>query len=219
MPGDQAESSRTSTACGREYAANGESVVYAALGFEGAVVVTFFVAVQLLLNRHYFSLSSAQYSAVYVPVLAAAVLAALFATWGSRAAARGRVFRLGLALSAAGRAGMILAVVHAVRDAAALFPDLVIIGALTGGRFALVYSAATAFELDIDPHARERHLLRLSLTLAAGMAVGPLLQILLIEADLWWVLPVVFAVLAIPNSSPEGWHQNGAKGAMHERYV
>jgi len=177
--------------------AGGRAAVYAAVGLEGAVVVTFFVAVQLLLNRHYLSLSSAQYSAVYVPVFAAAVLAALFATWGSRAAARGAVFRLGLALSAAGRAAMILAVAHAVRHDASFFPELVIIGLLTGAGFALVYSAATAFELDIDPHAPERHLLRLSLALVAGMAVGPLLQIVLVEAGLWWVLPLVFTVLAV----------------------
>jgi hypothetical protein len=167
------------------------------VGLEGAVVVTFFVAVQMLLNRHYFSLSAAQYGMVYVPVFAAAVLAALFAVWGSRAAARGRVFRLGLTLSAAGRAGMILAIAHAIRDAAVFFPVLVIIGALTGAGFALVYSAATAFELDFDPDAPERHLLRLSLTLAAGMAVGPLLQILLVEAGLWWVVPVIFTALVV----------------------
>jgi hypothetical protein len=122
----------------------GRAVVYAAVGLEGAVVVTFFVAVQMLLNRHYFSLSAAQYGAVYVPVFAAALLAALFAVWGSRAAARGRVFRLGLTLSAVGRAAMTMAVARAVRDAGVFFPDLVIIGALTGAGFAMVYSAATA---------------------------------------------------------------------------
>jgi hypothetical protein len=84
--------------------------------------------------------------------------------WGSRAAARGRVFRLGLTLSAVGRAAMTMAVARAVRDAGVFFPDLVIIGALTGAGFAMVYSAATAFELDIDPDAPERHLLRLSMS-------------------------------------------------------
>ena len=177
--------------------AGGRAAVYAAVGLEGAVVVTFFVAVQLLLNRHYFSLSPAQYAMVYVPVFAAAVLAALFTVWGSRAAARGRVFLLGLTLTAAGRAAMVVAIARAVRDGAVFFPDLVIIGALTGAGFALVYSAATAFELDIDPDAPEVHLLRLSLTLAAGMFVGPLLQILLIEAGEWWAVPVIFLVLAV----------------------
>jgi hypothetical protein len=167
------------------------------VGLEGAVVVTFFVAVQLLLNRHYFHLSAAQYGAVYVPVFGAAVLAALFAAWGSRAVARGRVFRMGLTLSAVGRAAMIPTVLGAVRHAAVFFPDLVIIGALTGAGFALVYSAATAFELDADPGAPERHLLRLTLTLAAGMAAGPLIQIALVEAGLWWVVPLIFTVLAV----------------------
>jgi hypothetical protein len=171
--------------------------VYAAVGLQGAVVVTFFVAVQLLLNRHYFTLSAVQYGAVYVPVFAAAVLAALFAVRRSRAAARGRVFLLGLTLSAAGRAAMIMVIARAVRHGAVFFPDLVIIGALTGAGFAMVYSAATAFELDIDPGAPERNLLRLSLTLAAGMVAGPLLQIVLIEAGLWWVVPVIFLVLAV----------------------
>jgi hypothetical protein len=175
----------------------GRAAVYTAVGLEGAVVVTFFVAVQLLLNRHYFSLSAAQHGAVYVPVFAAAVLAALFAVRGSPAAARGRVLRLGLTLTAAGRAAMIPTIARAVRHGAVFFPDLVIIGALTGAGFGLVYSAATALELDIDPDAPERHLLRLSLTLAAGMAVGPILQILLVEAGLWWVLPVIFIVLAV----------------------
>ena len=175
----------------------GRAVVYAAVGLQGAVVVTFFVAVQLLLNRHYFHLSAAEYGGVYVPVFAAAVLGALFAAWGSRAVARGRVFRLGLTLSAIGRGAMIPTVLGIVRHAAVFFPDLVIIGALTGAGFALVYSAATAFELDIDPGAPERHLLRLTLTLAAGMAAGPLLQIGLVEAGLWWVVPLTFTVLAV----------------------
>jgi hypothetical protein len=130
-------------------------------------------------------------------LFAAAVLAALFAVWGSRATARGRVFRLGLALTVAGRAATVLAVVRAVRNGAVFFPDLLIIGALTGAGFALVYWAAIAFELDISPGAPEGHLLRLALTLAAGMAVGPLLQVVLVEAGLWWVVPVIFTVLAV----------------------
>jgi len=175
----------------------GRTAIYAAVGFEGAVVVTFFVAVQLLLNRDYFSLSAVQYGAVYVPVFAAAVLAALFAVWRTRAVARGRVLRLGLALTAVGRAAMIPTVAVAVRHGAVFFPDLVIIGALTGAGFAAVYSAATAFELDIDPARPERHLLSLALTLAAGMTAGPLLQMGFLEAGLWWALPVIALVLAV----------------------
>jgi MFS family permease len=175
----------------------GRAIVYAAVGLEGAVVVTFFVAVQLLLNRHYFSLSGAQHGGVYVPVFAAAVLAAFFAASRSRRAARGRVFRLGLTLSVVGRAAMIPTILGAVRHGAVFFPDLVIIGALTGAGFGLVYSAATAFELDVDPARPERHLLRLTLTLAAGMAAGPLLQIGLLEAGLWWALSLIAFVLAV----------------------
>jgi hypothetical protein len=186
----------------------GRAVVYAAVGLQGAVVVTFFVAVQLLLDRDYFSLSAAQYGAVYVPVFAAAVLAVLFAVRGSRSAARGSVFRLGLVLSAVSRAAMIPTVAVAVRHGAVFFPDLMVIGALTGAGFALVCSAATAFELDIDPARPERHLLRLTLTLAAGMAAGPVLQIGFLEAGLWWALPLTALVLAVlliavsPRSRP-----------------
>jgi hypothetical protein len=175
----------------------GRAIVYAAAGLEGALFVTFFVAVQLLLNRHFFSLSGAQHGAVYVPLFAAGVLAAFFATKRSRHAARGRVLRLGLALSAVGRAALIPTILGAVRHAAVFFPDLVIAGTLTGAGFALVYSATTAFELDIDPARPERHLLRLNLTLAAGMAAGPLLQIGLVEAGLWWVFPLVAIMLAV----------------------
>ncbi|HEY2079837.1 MAG TPA: hypothetical protein VGH53_26215 [Streptosporangiaceae bacterium] len=175
----------------------GLAIVYAAAGLQGAVVVTFFVAVQLLLNRHYFSLSAAQHSTVYVPVFAAAVLAAFFAASRPQRAARGRVFRLGLTLSAAGRAAGIPTVARAVRHGGVFFPDLVIIGALTGAGFGLVYSAATAFALDADPARPERQLLRLTLTLAAGMAAGPLLQIGLVEAGLWWAIPLIFMVLAV----------------------
>ena len=133
---------------------------------------------------------------MYVPVFAAVVLAALFAVGGARAAARGRVFRLGLILSAVGRAAIIPAIVGAIRHGAVFFPDLVIVGALTGAGFALVYWAATAFALDVDPARPERQLLRLTLTLAAGMAVGPLLQIGLIEAGLWWAFPLIAIIVA-----------------------
>jgi hypothetical protein len=176
----------------------GRAIVYAAAGLEGALVVTFFVSVQLLLNRHYFSLSGAQHGAVYVPLFVAAVLAALLATKRSRQAPRGRVLRLGLTLSAVGRAALIPTILGAVRHAAVFFPDLLFAGALTGAGFALVYSAATAFELDIDPARPERHLFRLTLTVAAGMAAGPLLQIGLVEAGLWWVLPLIATALAVP---------------------
>jgi hypothetical protein len=178
-------------------ASGSRAVVYAAAGLAGALVVTFFVSVQLLLNRDYFSLSAAQHGAVYVPLFAAAVVAALLAAKRSRAAPRGRVFRLGLTLSAVGRAALIPTIVGAVRHAAVFFPDLVIAGALTGAGFALVYSAATAFEVDIDPARPERHLLCLTLTLAAGMAAGPLLQIGLVEAGLWWVFPLITTVLVV----------------------
>src|SRR6516225_8534845 len=100
LPGDAVPVIRTSLSA----VPGGRAAIYAAVGLQGAVVVTFFVAVQLLLNRHYFSLSAAQYGVVYIPVFAAAVLAALYAAKRSRQAARGRVLRLGLALSAAGRA-------------------------------------------------------------------------------------------------------------------
>jgi hypothetical protein len=181
----------------RNEVSGGRATVYAAAGLEGALVVTFFAAVQLLLNRNYFSLPAAQYGAVYVPLFAAAVLAAFFAVKGSRAAARGRVFRLGLTLSAVGRAAMIPTILGAVRHGAVFFPELLIAGALTGAGFALVYSAATAFELDIDPARPERHLFRLTLTLAAGMAAGPLIQIGLVEAGLWWVFPLIATALAV----------------------
>ena len=181
----------------RRAAPGGLAIVYAAVGLEGIVVTTFFVAVQLLLNRHYFALPAAQYCAVYVPVFASAVLAALLAVWRSRPAARGSVLHLGLTLSAIGRAGMIATIAGAVRHAEVFFPDLVIIGGLTGAGFALAYSAATAFALDVDPAHPERHLLRLTLTLAAGMAVGPALQIGFVEAGLWWALPLVTMVLAV----------------------
>jgi MFS family permease len=173
------------------------AILAAAAGLEGAMLVTFFVAVQLLLNRHYFALSAAQHYAVYAPLLAAAVLAALYAVRGSRAVTRGRVLRLGLILSAVGRAALLPAILGAVRHAAVFFPGLVIAGALTGAGFALVYSAAIAFALDIDPARPDRHLLRLALTLAAGMAVGPLIQIGLVEAGLWWVFPLIAIVLAV----------------------
>jgi hypothetical protein len=175
----------------------GRAVVYAAAGLGGALVVTFFVSVQLLLNRDYFSLSAAQYGAVYVPLWAAAVVAALVAAKGSQHATRGHVLRLGLTLAATGRAALIPAILSVVRHAAIFFPGLVIAGALTGAGFALIYSAATAFELDINPARPERPLLRLDLTLAAGMAAGPLLQIGLVEAGLWWVFPLTTTVLAV----------------------
>jgi hypothetical protein len=73
----------------------------------------------------------------------------------------------------------------------------VIAGALTGAGFALVCAAATAFELDIDPARPERHLFRLTLTLAGGMAAGPLLQIGLVQMGLWWVFPLSATVLAV----------------------
>ena len=107
------------------------------------------------------------------------------------------MFRLGLTLTAAGRAALIPTAAVAVRHAAIFFPDLVIIGALTGAGFGLVYSAATGFALDIDPARPERHLLRLTLTLAAGMAAGPLVQAGLLEAGLWWALPLIAMVLAV----------------------
>jgi hypothetical protein len=167
------------------------------VGLEGAVVTTFFVAVQLLLNRRYFALSAAEYGMVYVPVFAAAVLAALFAVGGAQTAPRGRVFRLGLTLSAFGRAAMIPTIAVAIRHAAVFFPDLVIIGVLTGAGFAMVYWAATAFALDVDPARPERQLLRLTLTLATGMGVGPLLQIGLLAAGLWWAFSLIAMLLAI----------------------
>jgi hypothetical protein len=82
------------------------------------------------------------------------------------------VLRLGLTLSAVGRAALIPTILGAVRHAAVFCPDLLLAGALTGAGFALVYSAATAFALDVDPARPERHLLRPTLTLAAGMALA-----------------------------------------------
>jgi MFS family permease len=175
---------------------SGRAMVYLAAALEGAVLAAFCSASQILLGRHYYALSTAQYAGLFAPQILAAITAALIAAIRARRAARGRVLQAGLGLSAA---GMVLLIVALVARAGKTvdYPLLLVASALVGAGFGLVYPALTAFAMDVNPMRYERSVLTLNLALAGGLAASPALELAAEQAGSWWVVPVLLSVLAV----------------------
>ena len=163
---------------------------------EGAILATFCSATSVLLGRHYYELSSAQYAALFTPQIIAGVGAALIAERSGRRRPRGRMLRSGLGLNLAALA-LLIGGLAANGLFGVEFPLLLIASALAGAGLGLVYPALTAFALDANPTWPERPIIVLNLMLVAGLIVSPALEIAAATAGAWWAVPTLLCVLSL----------------------
>ncbi len=179
-------------------AARSERWILGAAGVtEGAVLATFCSAVSILLGRHYYELTSAEYAGLFAPQIVTGVGAALIAARSARRRGRGRMLRLGLGLNLAALA-LLIGGLGANGQLAVEFPLLLIASALAGAGLGLVYPVLTAFAGDADPTRPERSVIALNLMLVAGLVVSPALVIPTAAAGVWWAVPTLLSLLSLP---------------------
>lgn len=163
---------------------------------EGAILASFWSAINVLLGRHYYELSSAQYAALFAPQIVTGVGAALIAARSAMRRPRGRMLRSGLGLSLAALL-LLIGAFAANGQFAVEFPLLLIASAFAGTGLGLVYPALTAFASDANPTRPERSMIVLNLMLAAGLIVSPALEIAAATAGAWWAVPTLLCVATL----------------------
>ena len=163
---------------------------------EGAMLATFCSAISILLGRHYYELSSAEYAAVFTPQIVTGVGAALIAARSAGRRPRGRMLRSGLGLNLAA----LVLLIGALAANGPVMEDvsvLLIASALAGSGLGLVYPALTAFARDANPTWPERPVIALNLALTAGLIVSPALEIAAAAAGVWWAVPALLCALSL----------------------
>ncbi len=174
---------------------NDRTTIYTGTVLQGAVIVIFSAYTAIFVNRHHYDLTLAQYGALFIPQLIAAVLAALFAANICCWIRAQRVYRAGLSCSLAGMACLI-ATEWAERLPLS-YPLLLAATALVGAGAGLTFSFLRCYAVSLNPLHARRQILLMNGLLAAGMAAAPAYALLTRTTIAWWSLPLVLGVLLI----------------------
>jgi MFS family permease len=172
------------------------AVVYAAGVVQGIALVTFPAASTVFTDRAQYDLSSAQYGALFLPQVVAAIVAALLgAGLGSRFGTK-RIYLAGLA---AGLLSMALLIVSSflTSDKAVAYGLLLCATASLGAGFGFAVPALNTFAAAFHPTAVDRSILVLNALLGLGTVLAPAFVALFLGLGFWWGLPVISALLLV----------------------
>ncbi len=175
---------------------NETAVVYAAGVVQGIALVTFPAASTVFTDRAQYDLSSAQYGALFLPQVVAAIVAALLgAGLGSRFGTK-RVYLAGLT---AGLLSMTLLIVSSLltSDKAVAYGLLLCATASLGAGFGFAVPALNTFAAAFHPTAVDRSILVLNALLGLGTVLAPAFVALFLGLGFWWGLPVIAALLLV----------------------
>ena len=172
------------------------AVVYATGLVQGIVLVTFPAASAILTATSGYGLSPTLYGVLFLPQVAAAIVAALL---GGRLTARfgtKRVYLAGLAASLVSM--VVLALSQFVEsDHALAYPMLLLATASLGAGFGLTVPALNTLTGAFHPRFIDRSLLVLNALLGLGTALAPVFVAIFLGLGVWWGLPVLSSVLLV----------------------
>jgi fucose permease len=161
---------------------------------QGIVLVTFPATSTIFTSSNYYSLSSSQYGALFLPQVVLAVTASLL---GARLASRittKRVYLLGLACSLAAMA-MLLISAPLKSDQAIAYPLLLVATALVGAGFGLTVPVLNIYAAVFHPAGVDSAVLVLNALLGLGTVLAPVFVAIFVGLGFWWALPLLSAVL------------------------
>ena len=171
-------------------------VVYATGLVQGIVLVTFPAASAILTATSGYGLSPTLYGVLFLPQVAAAIVAALL---GGRLTARfgtKRVYLAGLAASLVSM--VVLALSQFVEsDHALAYPMLLLATASLGAGFGLTVPALNTLTGAFHPRFIDRSVLVLNALLGLGTALAPVFVAIFLGLGVWWGLPVLSSVLLV----------------------
>ena len=163
---------------------------------QGIVLVTFPAASTIFTSGRYYGLSSAEYGDMFVPQVAAAILASLLGARLARRITTKRVYLLGLTASLISMALLLVSsVVQADKNAA--YPLLLVATAFLGTGFGLTVPALNTYAAAFFPRAVDRAVLVLNALLGLGTVLAPVFVAIFVGLGFWWGLPVLSAVLLV----------------------
>jgi len=176
-------------------AAKAESRVINMAGLvQGIVLVTFPATSTIFTSSKYYSLSSSQYGALFLPQVVLAIAASLLGATLARGITTKRVYLLGLACSLAAMA-MLLISALVKSDQATAYPLLLIATAFVGAGFGLTVPVLNIYAALFHPAAVDSAVLVLNALLGLGTVLAPVFVAIFVGLGIWWALPVLSAVL------------------------
>ena len=190
--------SAATAAAGPVTAASGAEklAVYAAGLVQGITLVTFPAASTIFTSPSGYGLSAGQYGTMFVPQVAAAILASL---GGAKLAGRAGWKLVYLAGLAANLASMALLIGSRFTESgqSAAYPLLLAATACLGLGFGLTVPAVNTFTAEFHPGAVDRSILVLNALLGLGTALAPVFVAIFTGLGAWVGMPVLAAVLLI----------------------
>jgi len=208
-------------------AAKAESRVINLAGLvQGIVLVTFPATSTIFTSSTYYSLSSSQYGALFLPQVVLAIAASLLGATLARRITTKRVYLFGLACSLAAMA-ILLVSAPVKSDQAVAYPLLLIATAFVGAGFGLTVPVLNIYAAAFHPAAVDSAVLVLNALLGLGTVLAPVFVAIFVGLGFWWALPVLSAVLLagllavsarLPLQARAG-RTAGARGGHHGRRV
>jgi len=158
------------------------------------VLVTFPAAATIFTDRAGYGLSSAQYGAMFLPQVVTAIAGALAGARLARRIGTRQVYLLGLALSLAAMALLLIsAPVQASHGVA--YPLLLLATAGVGAGFGLTVPVLNTYASAFRPAAVDSAVLTLNALLGLGTVAAPVFVAVFVGLGFWWGLPAVSAAL------------------------
>jgi len=162
---------------------------------QGITLVTFPAASTVFLDPSAYDLSNTQYGAMFLPQVAAAIIASLLGPSLARGSSPKRVLLLGLTASIV--AMIVLVATTTVEGEPAAYPLLLVATAFLGAGFGLTVPVLNTYVAAFQPDRADRAVLTLNALLGLGTALAPVLVAVFVGLGFWWGLPVVSTALLI----------------------
>lgn len=171
------------------------ALIYAAGLAQGLALVTFPAAGSIFTSPRGYALTRTEYGAMFLPQVLLAILAASVAPALARHGTLRRVFVLGLAGDLASMA--LLALSRPAESTPAAYPLLLLATAALGLGFGAAVTALNTFAEEFCPAAADRAVLAMNVLLGTGAALAPLLVAWFTGPGVWWILPVLVALMLL----------------------
>ena len=174
----------------------GIGVVYGAGLVQGLALVTVPAAGDILTSPEFHGLSSREYGTLFLPMVAAAIVASLLAGPLARRLGRKPVLVTGLALNLVAMA-VLASTQTVIGDHALAWSTLLTAMTALGFGFGSTLTVLNTLAAGFFPGHSTRALTALHALLGTGTALAPLLVAFVTQRGAWWALPIGVAVALV----------------------